>query len=58
MNRVRRLAAAAFLMLAVTASGVAVAPSASADEWFCAAARAANRGICVGNPLPDRLPLP
>jgi hypothetical protein len=56
--RVRRLAAGFLLtLLAVTGPAIAQAPGAGADEWFCAASRTANRGVCVSNPLPSRLPI-
>ena len=60
MKRIRRLLAATTLTLLAVVGPAMAGPiaSAGADEWFCAAARSANRGVCVSDPFPERLPLP
>ncbi len=34
------------------------ASTASAEYWGCVGVRAIDHGICLKNPLPERLPLP
>ena len=59
-----RLVLVVALFLGLTAGGVGGAQAlggsrtASTGDWGCVVVRTVNQGICLSNPLPERLPVP
>jgi hypothetical protein len=59
-----RLVLVVALFLGLTAGGVGGASAIGANrtaatgDWGCVVVRTINQGICLSNPLPERLPLP
>jgi hypothetical protein len=60
MKRARRLVALAALTLAVVVGPALVGaiPHAAADDWVCVGLEGLDKGVCLGDPLPDSLPIP
>jgi carbohydrate-selective porin OprB len=48
------------LLVAGLSAASAVLPNRTAGtgDWGCVAIRTINQGVCVSDPLPERLPLP
>lgn len=59
----RRLATLAVLLAALTAGTTAAAvalpgSNTTTGRWGCVAIQVIDQGVCISNPLPERLPLP
>jgi hypothetical protein len=57
----RRIGVIVLVTAALSTAGTAaqaLVDNTTASHWGCVGVQAANVGVCVSNPLPERLPIP
>ncbi|HVF32128.1 MAG TPA: hypothetical protein VM933_03725 [Acidimicrobiales bacterium] len=56
-RRLVTIAAIAAALMAGTSAAQALDAAQTSSHWGCVAVEVVDEGVCLSNPLPDRLPL-